>query len=214
MPRWVPAADDCGAGDEPEFCLGHYQCVAAQGGCYLTRANMEDSSKRRWRIAGLIALGAAAAAAVALQAKRYIEAPIPAGKASDARQLRIDASDTVLVAQGRKIYAQQCASCHGASLQGQPEWRQRLPSGRMPAPPHDASGHTWHHPDAVLFAITRNGLVPGVTAPEGYESDMPAFAPLLSDADIIAVLAYIKSTWPQKMAAAQREATEQYAGRR
>ncbi|MNN86765.1 hypothetical protein D3C81_2042200 [compost metagenome] len=84
----------------------------------------------------------------------------------------------------------------------------------MPAPPHDASGHTWHHPDAVLFAITKNGLVPGVTAPAGYVSDMPAFGPSPSDEDIIAVLAYIKSTWPQKMAAAQQEVTEQYAARK
>ncbi|MBB3007376.1 c-type cytochrome [Cupriavidus alkaliphilus] len=78
----------------------------------------------------------------------------------------------------------------------------------MPAPPHDASGHTWHHPDAVLFAITKNGLVAGVTAPEGYVSDMPAFGQLLSDQDIVAVLAHIKSTWPRKMAAAQREVAE------
>jgi len=175
---------------------------------------MEDSSKPRWRIAGLIALGAAAATAVALHTKRYIEAPVDAGKAGDARQLRIDAADLVRVAQGRKIYAQQCAACHGANLEGQPDWRKRLPNGRMPAPPHDASGHTWHHPDAVLFAITRNGLVSGVTAPAGYVSDMPAFGPSLSDDDIIAVLAYIKSTWPQKIAAAQREVTEQYAARK
>uniref|UniRef100_UPI003F491B10 c-type cytochrome n=1 Tax=Cupriavidus taiwanensis TaxID=164546 RepID=UPI003F491B10 len=175
---------------------------------------MEDSNKSRWRIGGLIALGAAIATAVALQTRQYLEAPIDSGKAADARQLRIDTGDPVRVAQGRKIYAQQCASCHGADLEGQPDWRQRLPSGRMPAPPHDASGHTWHHPDAVLFAITKNGLVAGVTAPADYVSDMPAFGQSLSDADIIAVLAYIKSTWPRKLAAAQQEVTEQYAARK
>ncbi|ALD90605.1 hypothetical protein CR3_1373 [Cupriavidus gilardii CR3] len=79
----------------------------------------------------------------------------------------------------------------------------------MPAPPHDASGHTWHHADAVLFAITKHGLVPGVTAPAGYVSDMPAFD--RSDDDIVAVLAYIKSTWPDKVEAAQREVTDQHA---
>ncbi|MEM5275444.1 c-type cytochrome [Cupriavidus taiwanensis] len=175
---------------------------------------MKKSGKPRWRIAALLVLGAAIATAVALQTRQYLDTPSGAGKQGDMRQLRIDATDPVSVAQGRKIYAQQCAACHGANLEGQANWRERLPNGRMPAPPHDASGHTWHHPDAVLFAITRNGLVAGVTAPEGYVSDMPAFGQSLSDQDIVAVLAYIKSTWPRKMAAAQREVTEAHAVRK
>jgi mono/diheme cytochrome c family protein len=102
--------------------------------------------------------------------------------------------DTAQVAIGAKVYAQHCAVCHGVKLEGQPEWRRRLPNGRMPAPPHDESGHTWHHSDRVLFAITRNGLVPPY-ASKGYESDMPAFGGKLSDDEIWAVLAYIKSHW-------------------
>lgn len=173
---------------------------------------MESSNKSRWLIAGLLVLAAVAATAVALKTKRFLETPVDGGNgASAARQLRIDTSDAQRIARGKQLYAQQCASCHGANLEGQPNWRERLPSGRMPAPPHDATGHTWHHPDAVLFAITKNGLVPGITAPAGYVSDMPAFGQLLSDEDIIAVLAYIKSTWPPRASAAQREATEQYA---
>jgi mono/diheme cytochrome c family protein len=102
------------------------------------------------------------------------------------------------LAQGEKLYAQQCASCHGANLEGQPDWRKRLPNGRFPAPPHDASGHTWHHPDEVLFGITKHGLVPPY-APAGYESDMPAFGGKLSDQEIRAVLAYIESRWPPEV---------------
>ena len=98
---------------------------------------------------------------------------------------------------GERVYAQHCAACHGAKLEGQPDWRRRLPNGRMPAPPHDESGHTWHHPDRVLFDITKNGLVPP-HAPKDYESDMPAFAGKLSDEDIWAVLAYIKSHWTSR----------------
>ncbi|UDM54016.1 cytochrome c [Cupriavidus sp. MP-37] len=175
---------------------------------------MNHSSKPRWRIVVLLALGAAVATAAALQAKRYLEKPIDARTKGEARRLRIDATDPEKVALGRRIYAQQCAACHGANLEGQANWRERLPNGRMPAPPHDASGHTWHHPDAVLFAITKNGLVPGVTAPAGYASDMPAFGQSLSDEDIVAVLAYIKSTWPAKIVAAQREVTEAQAARK
>ncbi len=117
----------------------------------------------------------------------------------------IDAQDTTLVAAGRQVYGRHCASCHGTNLDGQPDWRERLPSGRMPAPPHDASGHTWHHPDAVLFGIVKEGIVPGKYAPPGYESDMPGFGDVLSDDEIRAVLAYIKSSWPQPQRAFQRE---------
>lgn len=118
-----------------------------------------------------------------------------------------DPSNLEQVARGRAVYAQHCAACHGARLEGQPNWQEKLPSGRMPAPPHDASGHTWHHPDAVLFGITKHGLVPGKYAPPKYESDMAAFGGQLSDEDIWAVLSYIKSSWPSDIRKAQHEMT-------
>ena len=102
--------------------------------------------------------------------------------------------DPAQLALGGKLYAEHCASCHGAKLEGQPNWRKRLPNGRFPAPPHDDSGHTWHHPDEVLIGITKHGLVPPY-GPPGYESDMPGFAGKLSDDEIRAVLAYIESHW-------------------
>lgn len=116
----------------------------------------------------------------------------------------ISPGDAAQLARGKIIYDKNCASCHGAKLEGQPNWRQRLPNGRLPAPPHDVSGHTWHHPDQVLINIVKHGLVPGKTAPEGYESDMPAYAGVLQDEDIVAVLAYIKSSWPADALDAQR----------
>ena len=116
-----------------------------------------------------------------------------------------DPGDPGQVARGKTLYAQQCAACHGARLEGHPNWQERLPTGRMPAPPHDSSGHTWHHPDSVLFGITKHGLVPGKYAPPKYVSDMPAFGAQLSDAEIWAVLAYIKSAWPDEIRRAQAE---------
>jgi mono/diheme cytochrome c family protein len=98
---------------------------------------------------------------------------------------------------GAKVYAEHCAACHGAKLEGQPNWQQRLPNGRLPAPPHDESGHTWHHPDEVLFGITKHGLVPPY-APPGYESDMPAFAGKLGDHEIRSVLAWIATHWTSR----------------
>ena len=113
------------------------------------------------------------------------------------------AGDSGALAIGQKVYAANCASCHGANLEGQPNWREPLPNGRFPAPPHDASGHTWHHPDAQLLAIIRQGTSKIVG--NAYQSDMPGFADSLSEAEMRAVLDYIKSTWPERAAQHQRQ---------
>lgn len=97
--------------------------------------------------------------------------------------------------EGRALYAANCASCHGVNLEGQADWMKRLPNGRLPAPPHDETGHTWHHSDKQLFTIVKLGL--RAIAP-GYESDMPAFDGVLTDEQITAVLGYIKSSWPER----------------
>jgi mono/diheme cytochrome c family protein len=103
---------------------------------------------------------------------------------------------------GQQIYAESCASCHGANLEGQPDWRRRLDNGRMPAPPHDETGHTWHHSDRNLFIVTKGGVEAVVP---GYESDMPAFGESLTDDEIADVLTYIKSTWPDRQREFQAE---------
>jgi mono/diheme cytochrome c family protein len=120
-----------------------------------------------------------------------------------AKPPRIDPTDASQVAAGKALYRAHCASCHGANLEGQPDWRARLPSGRLPAPPHDASGHTWHHPDAVLLEIVREG--PAFYAALGVQTDMPAFGRQLSEDDMAAVIAYIKSTWPAEIQARQAQ---------
>ncbi|MBU2963109.1 cytochrome c [Citreicella sp. C3M06] len=108
---------------------------------------------------------------------------------------------------GAALYQQNCASCHGVELEGQPDWRRAGPDGRLPAPPHDATGHTWHHGDDILFRITRDGTAAVVGG--GYEGNMPGFGDSLSDAQIRAILDYIKSTWPERQRAHQREVTRQ-----
>ena len=108
-----------------------------------------------------------------------------------------NADDPKQVAFGRTVYAEHCAACHGENLEGQPEWRVRKADGKLPAPPHDETGHTWHHPDGQLFALTKHGLQ--AAAGGNYVTEMPAFAGRLSDAEIWAVLAYIKSRWPAEI---------------
>ena len=115
--------------------------------------------------------------------------------ARDEIALRPD--DQSYVARGEKVYRMACASCHGADLQGQANWRERGADGLLPAPPHDPSGHTWHHPDRVLFDLTKLGVKP--FAGPDYQSAMPAFQDRMSNDDIIAVLSFIKSTWPPEI---------------
>lgn len=104
-------------------------------------------------------------------------------------------NDASVVAAGAQLYEMHCASCHGASLQGQPEWRIRGADGLLPAPPHDASGHTWHHDDKTLFRITKLGVAQ-VIKDSTYKTMMPAYADTLSDQQIVAVLSWIKAQWP------------------
>ena len=117
-----------------------------------------------------------------------------------------DSADAGLVTLGREIYAGNCAECHGGNLEGQPNWRFRLPGGALPAPPHDATGHTWHHPDRLLFAITKCGG--GHAAPKNFISAMPGFGDTLSDREILASLAYIKSRWPAPIRRRQDRASK------
>lgn len=107
--------------------------------------------------------------------------------------------DPKAVDAGRVIYQDNCASCHGENLEGEPNWRERDAEGYLPAPPHDETGHTWHHPTRQLAEITKIGteaLVGG-----GYRSNMPGFEETLDDDEILSALAYIKSTWPDEIIA-------------
>lgn len=133
---------------------------------------------------------------------------LPAGAAIAQSALRIPWDDPDAVALGETLYADQCASCHGANLEGQEDWQIRGEDGLIPAPPHDETGHTWHHSDDQLFDLTKNGLT-AVMARRGleYESAMIGFGDVLNDKEILAVLAYMKSTWPRQVIEMHNEFT-------
>ena len=116
-------------------------------------------------------------------------------------------SESKRIAQGQALYGVRCASCHGKNLEGQSNWKTPLPNGRLPAPPHDKTGHTWHHSDEALIGIAKLGLKP--FAGDNYESDMPAFGAILSQREIEEIIAYIKSTWPERERDYQQQITQQ-----
>lgn len=126
------------------------------------------------------------------------------GHGSTAQAVTLEVDNPQIVLSGSRIYDENCASCHGANLEGQPNWRARDADGRLPAPPHDESGHTWHHDSEALFALTKYGIAAVINNPD-YQSNMPAYEGILSDDDIIAVLSYIKSTWPDEIRAIHDE---------
>jgi len=111
----------------------------------------------------------------------------------------LPALDNALISQGEKLYADQCASCHGADLKGQENWMRRNDDGSFRAPPHTSDGHTWHHSDIQLLeAVRLGGSRLEALNIEG-TSDMPAFGKILSEEQMIAVLTFIKSNWPEEV---------------
>lgn len=107
---------------------------------------------------------------------------------------------------GKVVYADNCASCHGEKLEGEANWKLQNEDGSFRSPPHDISGHTWHHGDDALVESIELG---GARLPDniGGFSKMPAFEGVLTGEEIAAVLTYIKSTWPEEIRGIQWEQT-------
>lgn len=100
-----------------------------------------------------------------------------------------------LVEQGKALYSAQCLTCHGDET-GQ--------NRQLDAPPHNGEGHTWHHPDRLLFQWVMDGP-PLRTA-------MPTFRSKLSEREVVAVLAFIKTWWPEEIRRNQTEFSQAYEG--
>ena len=100
---------------------------------------------------------------------------------------------------GRELFASNCAACHGAAGEGQPDWHIRKADGTLPPPPLNGGGHTWHHADGLLYRIvSRGGKMLEDPLYPGFKSAMPAFGDRLSHEEIIEVLTHVKSLWGDK----------------
>lgn len=160
---------------------------------------MSKQSRSWLLIVGMVLLmGIVSLARLSQRSARPADAVVIAGTAVPP----VPTLDPARVALGETVYATHCASCHGANLEGQADWGTLLENGLFRAPPHDDSGHTWHHPDKVLIAITTHGGA-GVYADPTLISNMPGFEDALTPEEIVAVLDFIKSCWSQESHEAQ-----------
>ena len=106
--------------------------------------------------------------------------------------ITIDDAEQILL--GKTVYQNNCSSCHKVNLAGVTQWKIRNDTGNLPAPPLNGNGHAWHHHDKMLFKIIKYGTGSFV---ENYKGNMKAYKDKLSDEEIIAVIAYMKSFWPK-----------------
>ena len=97
--------------------------------------------------------------------------------------------DTSRVESGAKVYASNCAVCHGARGEATADWRRRESDGSFPPPPLNGTAHTWHHPFGILARQIKFG------APGG-GGKMPIFQGKLTDEEIINVIAWFQNLWP------------------
>ncbi len=97
---------------------------------------------------------------------------------------------------GRDLYEQHCGECHGINGEGQ----QPDPAIQYLAPPHDDTGHTWHHADQQNFLAVWTG--------RDIAGTMPGFSQTLTEDEIFQILAYIKTFWSQDNLAVQIERTQ------
>lgn len=125
-----------------------------------------------------------------------LDSPPPVPIAQDDSRFPVDVPQGADFEQAQSLYNQHCAACHGRQGQGQ------MPDPFAPgmAPPHDDTGHTWHHPDQANFATTWNGTL-------HLGGGMPAFHNRMTPDEILLVLGYIKQWWGEDYRAAQRERT-------
>lgn len=97
-----------------------------------------------------------------------------------------------IVDYGNELFQQNCAVCHGQNAEGTSDWKKRDANGNFPPPPLDGSAHAWHHSLAQLArSIKEGGIKLGGV--------MPPFGDQLSEQQVLAVIAYFQSKWPDEL---------------
>ncbi len=156
-----------------------------------------------WTIVGFVIIGLALSGAGYWWFIRGITGT-PAGEASGEAAPTLNPQQVV---RGEQLYQINCAQCHGFRGEGNPNWRERNPDGTYLPPPHDSTGHTWHHADTLLYQIIRDGGA--IYETPGFKSLMPAFGDQLTSEETGDVITYLKSLWAPDQRASQTKVSRQ-----
>ena len=98
--------------------------------------------------------------------------------------------DRAAVTRGNQLFQQHCAVCHGANAEGTADWRTRNAEGQYPPPPLNGSAHAWHHSIIQLARSIKQGSI-------DLGGSMPPFGHLLNDVQVLQLIAYFQSKWPE-----------------
>ncbi len=114
---------------------------------------------------------------------------------SESQQALLTVTDKVvdpkILQQGKTLFLKNCSQCHGDKAQGAAEWRKPGPDGKYLPPPLNGTAHAWHHPTEVLMEIIKEGTLP--------DGNMPSWEGKLSESEIMAVISWLQSLWPDKI---------------
>lgn len=134
-------------------------------------------------------------------------APLPIQPTDSPERATAIATDPILQT-GEQTYLRYCAHCHGYGGEGQPpaSAQNTINLGMNTVPPHNATGHTWQHPNQLLIEVIQTGIQNPLD-----HFPMPAFEGRLSDEEIAAVIEYIKLWWTDEQRQHQRAVTERRA---
>ncbi len=97
-----------------------------------------------------------------------------------------------IVDYGEPLFQQNCAVCHGRNAEGTRDWKTRDANGNYPPPPLDGSAHAWHHSLPQLVRSIKEGGI-------RFGGVMPPFGDKLSNAEVLAMIAYFQSKWPAQL---------------
>ena len=118
----------------------------------------------------------------------YLKALPQAASDTDPREVARPSS--VVLDRGGRLYEQHCASCHGARGEGVPGAYPALAGNRAVTLPVTSN----------LVQVVLHGGFPPATRGHARPFGMPPFATMLSDAEVAAVITYIRASWNNKAA--------------
>ncbi len=146
--------------------------------------------------------GAAAAATAQQRAADELKQAVDEHLTNAAKKAPARRGDFSVVINGAKLFAKNCAQCHGPRAEGVVNWQRRDASGNFPPPPLDGSAHTWHHPRRQLINTIKNG-----------GRAMPSFSSKLTEIEISNIIDYLLSLWPDEIYAVWAERNAQFEKR-